>query len=166
MEERLEELESILSKELDIHNSLLEIGKEFSEAIKENNIELIRKKTTEQDEHICSIERLEEARNDCCRSISGQSGSIWDSVRFSHILDIAPVSWKKRLATLQTSLKSIIQELASINTSNRILLEEADRIIGKTLTCFYQSEKASVSYSQYGKASVKHSEFRYYNNVI
>lgn len=166
MEKRLEELESILSKELDLHNSLLEVTKEFSEAIKVNNIELIRKKTTEQDEHICSIERLEESRNDCCKSILGQSDSTSNNVKFSYILDTIPASWKNRLSTLQRSLKSTIQELTSINTSNRILLEEADRMIGKTLTYFNQSEKASVSYGQYGKASAKHPEFRYYNNVI
>lgn len=166
MEKRLEELESILSKEIDLHNSLLEVTKEFNAAIKINNIELIRKKTTEQDEHICSIERLEESRNDCCKSILGESDPASGSVKFSHILDTIPASWKNRLSTLHRSLKSIIQELASINTSNRILLEEADRMIGKTLTFFNQSEKPNVSYGQYGRASVKHPEFRYYNNVI
>ncbi|HEX2958131.1 MAG TPA: flagellar protein FlgN [Chitinispirillaceae bacterium] len=166
MEKNLEELESIMKQEIDLHNSLLVVAREFNTAIKENDLELIRKKTTEQDEHICSIERLEDSRQECCRSLSDQLNLEAKSVKFSHIIDFLPSSWKNRLTRVHSSLKSIIGELTSINTSNRILLEEADRIIGKTLTYFTQPPKVNNSYSNQGKIPQNRNEFIFYNNVI
>jgi hypothetical protein len=166
MEKQLEELELLLSQELDLHNSLLNVTKEFNGAIKENNLDLIRKKTTEQDEHICSIERLEESRKECCKSILGQLNSTIFNAKFTYILERLPDNWKTKLMKLHASLKSVIQELTSINTSNRILLEEADRMIGKTLAYFTQSRTTLYSYSQQGKVPVKQSGFTLYNNVI
>ncbi len=167
MEKNLEELESIMKQEIDIHYSLLTVAREFNSAIKENDLELIRKKTLEQDEHICSIERLENSRQECCESLSSQLNLTMKSIKLSNIIDLLPQSWKKRLQQIHSSLKSIINELTSINTSNRILLEEADRIIGKTLTYFTQPPKVAASYSNQGKIPAqKRNEFIFYNNVI
>lgn len=167
MEKNLEELESIMKQEIDLHNSLLAVVKEFNTAIKENDLEMIRKKTFEQDEHICTIERLEDSRQECCKSLSGKLNLTTTTVKLNHLIDFLPLSWKTRLSQVHSSLKSIISELTSINTSNRILLEEADRIIGKTLTYIVQPPKVNNSYSNLGKIPAqKRNEFIFYNNVI
>jgi flagellar biosynthesis/type III secretory pathway chaperone len=166
MEKQIQELESILKQELDLHNSLLHVAKEFNGAIKENDIELIRRKTTEQDEHICSIERLEESRNICCKSFLSQFNIAINNIKLTQIIDKLPDSWKTRLSQLHSSLKAVILELSNINSSNRILLEEADRIIGKTLTYIIKPVKSHCSYSQQGKVPVKPSDFTFYNNII
>jgi hypothetical protein len=166
MENQIQELESILKQELDLHNSLLHVAKEFNGAIKENDIEMIQKKTTEQDEHICSIERLEESRNNCCKALHQQFNIAINNIKLTHIIDKMPENWKSRLAQLHSSLKAVIQELSFINSSNRILLEEADRIIGKTLTYIIKPVNPHYSYSQQGKVPVKRSEFTFYNNII
>lgn len=167
MEKNLEELESIMNQEIDLHHSLLGVAREFNAAIKENDLEQIRKKTLEQDEHICSIERLEDSRQECCKSLSCQLDLSSKSVKLNHIIDILPSAWKSRLSHIHISLKSIINELTSINTSNRILLEEADRIIEKTFTYFTQPQKQSNAYSNQGKIpSQKRNEYIFYNNVV
>jgi hypothetical protein len=167
MEKNLEELESIMQQEIDLHNSLLGVAREFNVAIKENDLELIRKKTIEQDEHICSIERLEESRQECCKSLSSQLNMVSKTIKLNYLIDLLPQSWKSRLSKVHTSLKSIINELTSINTSNRILLEEADRIIGKTLSYCIKPTKVNSSYSNQGKIpDQKSNEFIFYNNVI
>jgi hypothetical protein len=167
MEKNLEELESIMKQEIDLHNSLLVVAREFNVAIKENDIELIRKKTLEQDEHICSIERLEDSRQECCESLSSKLNFATKTIKLKSIIDFLPPSWKNRLSQMHSSLKSIIGELTTINTSNRILLEEADRIIGKTLTYFIQPPKVKTSYSNQGKIPAqKRNDFIFYNNVV
>lgn len=167
MEKNLEELESIMKQEIDLHNSLLGVAREFNVAIKDNDLELIRKKTIEQDEHICSIERLEESRQECCKSLSSQLNLVTKTIKLNLIIDFLPQSWKSRLSKVHSSLKSIISELTSINTSNRILLEEADRIIGKTLSYCIKPTKVNTSYSSQGKIpNQKSNEFIFYNNVI
>jgi flagellar biosynthesis/type III secretory pathway chaperone len=167
MEKNLEELESIMKQEIDLHNSLLGVAREFNVAIKENDLELIRKKTIEQDEHICTIERLEESRQECCKSLSSQFNITSKAIKLNHIIDFLPPSWKNRLSQVHSSLKSIISELASLNTSNRILLEEADRIIGKTLSYCIKPSKVNNSYSNQGKIpNQKSNDFIFYNNVI
>lgn len=167
MEKSLEELESIMNQEIDLHNTLLDVAREFNIAIKENDLEQIRKKTTEQDEHICSIERLEDSRQECCKSLSGKLNLTSKDVKLNHIIEILPSAWKNRLSQIHISLKSIINELTSINTSNRILLEEAERIVEKTFNYFTQPQKTNSAYSNQGKIPAqKRNEFIFYNNVV
>ena len=166
MENNLHELESILKQELDIHNDLYETALLFNGAIKKNNIDLMQQHTIEQDEKICLIERLEETRKNCCMALSNSFDPPIKVFKLSAFIDSISPEWKEKLSHLHISLKSTINRLTKINTSNRILLEEANTIINKTFDMIRYSQDHLQSYSSQGKIAKQRSGCALYHNVI
>jgi flagellar biosynthesis/type III secretory pathway chaperone len=166
MDKELQELESILKSELELHDALCETARLFNDAIRSNDLALMQKHILEQDEKICKIEHLEESRITCCSELSKNIVSPAKDAKMSAIIDAISPDWKKRLSPLQSSLKSVINKLSKINTSNRILLEEANTIINKTFDMIRHSQDHLQSYSAQGKIPARRSGCALYNNVV
>ena len=166
MDKELQELESILKSELELHNALCETARLFNDAIKGNDLALMQKHIFEQDEKICKIEHLEESRITCISELSKKIVPPERDLKMNAVLEVISPDWKNRLAPLQSSLKSTINKLSKINTSNRILLEEANLIITKTFEMIRHSQDHLQSYSARGKIPVRRSGCALYNNVV
>ena len=147
MESALVELEEILSREATVHDSLLQTAREFNKALRESDLAAIQQHTNSQDEQTFAIEQLEEQRIECLGTLSQALGLHTAHPGMQTVLEIIPQTWRERLSHIHASLKQKITDLAQINTSNQILIEDALTILNSTFTALRQP---SEKFSQYG----------------
>ncbi|MBN1306374.1 MAG: flagellar export chaperone FlgN [Chitinispirillaceae bacterium] len=152
MENNLEKLEKVLISELDAHTSLLRSGYEFNIAIREENIDKIDRQRAIQDETICRIEKLEEQRVACCTLLARSLGIVKKPLRLAMLFEKMERPWRERLETVQQSLKEKINELSNISGSNRILIEEGLRMVGKTFSLLQQAGRKYAAYGERGQS--------------
>ncbi|NLG16917.1 MAG: flagellar protein FlgN [Fibrobacter sp.] len=152
MEKSLQELEQILSREVEVHSSMIQTAGAFNKAIKGNDLPALQQHSADQDRQICQIEKLEERRVECVNELSGSLGLTPAASRLQLMLEKLPEQWRPRFATVHTALKQKIAELSRLNTSNRILIEEALGTIGNTFSFLQQSNGKYAQYGARGKA--------------
>ena len=151
MEKPLEELEQILSRELEIHVSLVQTANDLNKAIKESNLTALQQHTLDQDNKICQIEKLEEKRIQCILNLSNLLGLAQVPSKLAIILEKLPGQWRERLSNIHSILKQKIGDLVKINTSNRILMQEALGMISGTLALFQGTNSKFAQYGIKGK---------------
>jgi len=151
MENLLEKIEDVLIAEVEVHTSMISSSHQFNEAIKSGEHESINKQRIVNDDAVCTLEKLEEKRTDYCSEAAGRLGIFRKPLKLSMLLEKIPAEWKKRLEHQQQVLKLKIAELTSINTSNRILLEEGLKVIGATFTCIKKTESRFAGYGNRGQ---------------
>lgn len=146
MEKMYDELEKILSCELEIHNSLIETATAFNKSIKEDNLPDIQTYTTRHDQQICQIEKLEEQRIQYCVLIGKKLGLKSKEPKLAALIEQAPVGRINKLSILHINLKKKIDDLSKVTISNRVLLENALNIINNTFSFLQQTQKKYVPY--------------------
>jgi flagellar biosynthesis/type III secretory pathway chaperone len=147
MEKSLQELEHILSREVEIHSSMVETAEAFNKAIKENDLTALQQHSSEQEKQIYQIEKLEEQRVECFKTISSFLGLPAAVSKLHQIIEKLPEQWRQKFSSIHTSLKQKINDLSKLNTSNQILIEEAIGFIGNTFSFLQQ---ANGKFAQYG----------------
>jgi hypothetical protein len=151
MENRFDELAALLDSELKIQSELIENAENFNKAIKENDLFSMQLNSSKHDTQICLLEKIEESRIACCRELSKNLGFVTTEPKLASLIDKAPEQTGKQLLKLQKSLKEGINSLSKINTSNRILLEEALNMISATFSIIHQSSKRYNPYGAKGR---------------
>ena len=149
MENTLEQLEQVLTSELDVHDAFLVSARQFNKAIREQDLAGIDRERGVHDATVCRIEKLEGERMSCCRVLAQSLGVRRDPVKLNVLLEKLPAQWRERLGRLQDALKTRIAELSKLSTSNRILLEEGLRVVHAT--CSFVRQSAGSRYAPYGK---------------
>lgn len=151
MEKLLEKLELILKSECDLHEELLGTANLFNDAIKKNDLAAIQKFTTQHDEQVYQIAKLEEQRIECATNLARELSLSVETPKMAAVLEKVPPEWHQRLSTVQSKLKEQISELTRINTSNRILLEESLHFINSNIVMFQKSSIRNNNYGDNGK---------------
>jgi hypothetical protein len=141
-----EELYSILKIENDIHENLLDIAIKLNKSIKDDDLLLIQQYTIQHDEVICNLEKIEERRQSVCQLIQSSLNLNTKALKLNSIIDKTPSDLKTDLRNIHSSLKNKIEHLASITTSNNILLESALKIVNKTFSFIQQSQNRFQPY--------------------
>ncbi|MCX7725287.1 MAG: hypothetical protein N2053_00410 [Chitinispirillaceae bacterium] len=162
MEKILEKLEFVLNKEEESHLSFLKLAKELNKALRENNITEIERLRKLYDESICYIEKLEEERLSCCVTLKELLGIKTSQINISTLINLVPEKWKQKFFTIKNNMKKIIDELASITTSNRILIEEGIKVMNASILNIY---KLNNRYSCY-KRSGKNERNYFFNGIL
>ena len=164
-----EELESILVKECEMHELLLDAATGVNVAIKKNDLNTIQKHTGFLDDQVFQIEQIEARRIECCGKLSSAIGIPGKKVRLGAIIEKAPPLFREKLKALQAALKNALAKIAKIMVSNRILIEEGLRMVQGQFAIIMQSASGS-QYQQYqrkgGRSAPKHSSNRLFNQTI
>jgi hypothetical protein len=166
MEKMYDELEKILSCELEIQNSLIETATAFNKSIKEDNLSDIQTYTTRHDQQICQIEKLEEQRIQYCVLIGKKLGLKSKEPKLAVLIEQAPVGRKNRLSILHANLKKKIDDLSKVTISNRVLLENALNIINNTFSFLQQTQKKYVPYGSKNKGNLAYQGHTLINRTV
>lgn len=166
MEQLYTELERILHNEVEIHAALVETAQAFNKSLRDNNIPEIHSFTQRQDEQICQIEKLEEQRIEYSLLIAKKLGIKTKDPKLANLIEHAPSSLKQHLISLHTTLKKEISDLAKLNVSNQLLLENAMSIINCTFAFIKQSQKKFQPYGATRKASSTYNAFTMFNRTV
>ena len=149
-------LESVLAREYEAHEELLGAAERLGSAVKESNLETLRKCTAGLDEQVSLVARLDDERAACCTSLSaalGLEGS--GTVRLGAIIDRAPQTLRDRLRSLHASFKAMLRKVSCVTGADRILLEEGLRHVRGRLRIAMQSPVRFVHYRKGGARSAE-----------
>jgi len=166
MEKMYDELERILSCELDIHNAIVETAGALNKSIRENTLTDIQAYTLRHDEQICQIEKLEARRLEYCSLIGKRLGLKIKMPKLASLIEHAPVQFKSRLTDLHVSLKKKITELSRLTVSNQLLLENAINVISCTFTFIKDSQKKYTPYSSKKKGASPYQAYSLINRTV
>ena len=155
MDKQFEELKSILTDELTIHNELVKTAKEMSNAIKEKNVDLVQMLTGKYDNFIWQVELLEVRRLELCDRITKTVKPQNHHMNLQNLIFIMPKEERKPFTELRASLKGKIDELVRINISNRLLLNESLKAINKNFELFSQIQMKFNGYKKSGTMDKK-----------
>lgn len=145
-----EELQTILAREYEAHEQLLSAATEVNSAIKKNDLAALQKHTSNLDEQVFQIERIEERRVECCGSISQSIGVPAGNVRLATIVEKAPPLLREKLAQLQTALKNALAKIAQLTVSNRVLIEAGLAMVQGQFAIIMQSGARFTHYEHKG----------------
>jgi hypothetical protein len=132
MNSLIEQLVTVLEKELETHRLLIAAAHDMNDAVKNNALSLIQAAARRCDDYTCSITMLEEKRlhlsDGICRKTIGKA----PHASLLRVVDEVPVPWKKSIADLRAKLQAAIGDLSKINFANKVLLTESLSAIQKT----------------------------------
>lgn len=158
MEKQFDELKSILADELTIHNEVVKTASEMNDAIKEKKVDSVQMFAARYDTYIGQIETLEVRRLELCDAIARALKPQSHHMNLQNLITIMPKELQESFSELRTSLKSKIDELVRINTSNQLLLNESLEVIKKNFDLVSQFQNKFAGYKQSGtmdKTTVK-----------
>jgi flagellar biosynthesis/type III secretory pathway chaperone len=159
MDQLLDSLTTILENEVQLHDDLIRSAGNINKTIRESDLDGLQKNTTQYDEQICVLEKLEEKRLEHCRQLGRNAGMeeerIRQAVPLNALMEHLPQENRLKLETIRAHLRSKMQELSKVNTSNKILIEESLSAITSTFSIIRKSAERFAGYGQKGNMAVK-----------
>ncbi len=150
MDKFFEELKIVLSDELKIHSDCVQTATDMNTAIKKKEVEKVQRLTDQFDTLIGQIETIEIRRLELCDSITKALRPEHRHMNLQNIITLVPEKEQESFTEIRSSLKKKITELARINTSNQLLLNESLVAIGMNFKLIAQSHHVDTGYKQTG----------------
>jgi len=160
------ELIQLLSQENDVHKSLIEIAKNINKSARAKNTDALQQSCKIYDEHICSLERIEDRRIDVCEHLQAMLGDKAPSGRLITLAEFCEPSQKKRLLEQKAVLTKLITELKAINTSNTVLFREALGEISASVDMIRSASQPKNGYRHKGDFKPAKNGVSIFNKVI
>lgn len=155
MIKEFDELKDIITELLQVHSQLIITAKEMNIALKSEDLFNVHKFSIRFDKQITVIEKLETKRLDICDRISLQKNWPTRHINLDSVITFMPVDIRKDFWEIKNSLKNKINELSGINTSNKILINEALASIEKNFEIISQHSNTPAGYERNGNSDVR-----------
>lgn len=159
-----QELDAILAEENEAHQRLLDAAAHVNSAIRESDVETLRKRSTVLDQRIVEVQRIEERRTECCKALSFSLGLGSGAVRLARLIEKAPPALREKCVRSRASLQSVLEKIARITVANRILLEEGLRIAHGRLRTIMRPDGRFAQYAGHGRRAAPDSAFHPFIN--
>lgn len=123
----IQELISVLTKELQIYEDLIPIVSEKAKVIINNNLESLQKITEQEQEAIDRVTVLEKKRSEVIVNIGIILSRDAADIKLKDIIKVLDNSPEEQqeLSRLHDNLKRTVQRLADINLQNKSLIEQS-----------------------------------------
>lgn len=166
MTAQLDELATVLTKELDFHATLITAALAMNQAITKRSLDEIQKAARCYDQCTCGIQELEEQRLRLSDTICNFPAKTAGHASLLRVIECVPPEQKQRLTTLRAALKDAINKLSKINYSNQVLLTESLKTIAKIFDYIATQDKRNPSgYRRRGAKEKKRSGATIFNTV-
>ncbi len=140
----LKELIRVLGIEKKLYLELTDMAKEKQKVIINNNIEQLANYLTQEQDLIADIENVEKERRQAVIGLCTELDMPDKELSFTKLRELLDESAKSKLDQFKESLLEVLEELHSVNETNRILIEEAMRINDFTLRLLTQAAMPST----------------------
>lgn len=132
-----------LDKLVKLHQSLHEVAKKKTEAIKIGDMDALKHIMKDEQAHIMSIQKLEEARVAISKRMvpTIPDPTVMDCVKLLDLQDAEKVS------EIANHLKEIIMNLAETNSLNQQLLQQSMQFVNVSLNLLKPTQK-SINYGK------------------
>jgi|TergutMp193P3_1026864.scaffolds.fasta_scaffold18929_4 flagellar biosynthesis/type III secretory pathway chaperone len=160
------ELIQLLTQENDVHKHLIAVANDINKSTRAKNIEAIQQNCKIYDEHICSLERIEERRIEVCERLQNALSGKAPSGRLITLAEFCEPEQKKRLLEQKAALTKLVTELKAVNTSNTVLFREALGEINASVNIIRTSAQPKNGYRHKGDFKPAKSGRSIFNEVI
>ncbi len=143
--DKLCELLSALEKK---YNLFKELAEEKQEHLVENDLVALNEVVEKEEKVMKSIEELEDRRSELTDKLAEMTGE--DEINVSTILEFISGSRRRRLANLQETLQSLLEDVSRLNDQNRQLLLDAMKFNEFSLKLMMQGAGEDGIYSADG----------------
>lgn len=139
-----------LDKEIKLHEKLVSTASSINVALLKDQVEDVKNNSQSYEELMYEVEKCEDRRKEICFSIAENVG-LQPQSRLKDFIDKAEPKFSTRLQEQHSLLKKIMNELAKINTSNKVLLEVALDAVNNTFSMIAKAgTKKETTYSKIG----------------
>jgi FlgN protein len=166
MNNLIEQLITVLEKELEMHRLLIAAAHEMHDAIINSTVEKVQAASRRYDCCITSIADMEEKRLELGDAICRSTLGNLPHASLLKVIDTAPPEWKNIITGLRVKLKAEINDLSKINYANQVLLTESLRAIQKTFEMIMTVRSSRLSgYKKHGKKDIPRSTLTIVNRI-
>ncbi|MCM8773426.1 MAG: flagellar protein FlgN [Candidatus Omnitrophica bacterium] len=152
LEEIKDDLVKLLNDELNLYKKILELSKEKTKIILENNLEKLKDIDSRINEEIEKIYPLEETREKIISKIGEKQRLPSSQINLSFLSSLwGETSFKK----LQEEFASLLGELKEINQRNNLLIKQAQSVLSFISGSLYSIMELPFSYNDDGKIEIK-----------
>ena len=150
VKENMEDIQTILQKELVVYKKILFLLKKEKKAIASLSLEELIKLNKEKENLLLEIKILEESRNEVLDRIATKLNIAKEDLTLSKLVSTLDFSQTKKLKILQEELISIASSIQTINNTNSLLLKESIQFVQNSIS-FLRSFISSELYLNTGK---------------
>jgi len=140
MDEIIEQLLQVCSREIDAFNQLLQTLHQKQRAIVEGEIERLKQHVSQENEIIARTRELEADRLAVTRELARRLSLENLNPRLSEIVEQVEEKYAQRLREQRNLLRSIVEKIQTLNQSNQFLLSYSLQFIDNSLKMLLQSE--------------------------
>lgn len=164
MEAHISELYELLENERTVHEQLCELARAMNGALKANKAAEVQTISARYDELVCRLEQLEENRVVICDAVAKTLNAGSRHLTLPKVIEALPEERRGAFVELRARLRERMRELARINTSNQVLLNEALTDISRTVEMLAVSRNTFTPY-QRGKKQQEAARRPLFNRV-
>jgi flagellar biosynthesis/type III secretory pathway chaperone len=123
----------LLTKQLKLNKSLLQIAQQKTDILKTGDIKVLNTMMKDEQTHIAAINQLEQVRKKEAVMLLGGHPMQWNEPTLSDLLDIVNEEEREKLQTLQKELVKCIHQLKERNALNQELIMQSMQFINLNL---------------------------------
>ena len=127
-EQLLKQLIEILKKEYQEYEKLLSLAEQKKESLIENDVDRLSNLIDTEEEVLTTISDYDNQRDKLVYTLSQELEIDHQEINYSELIDHIPEEWVKKLEPVRDKLLTIIDELHTINESNKMLIDEAIKL--------------------------------------
>lgn len=151
MEAIIEELVRIMAKEAEAFNQLLSTLHEKQRAIVEGEIEQLNKSVQDESKLARETKALEVERMARTRELAQKLELENLNPRLTEIIEKVEKRYAQRLREQRDLLRSLVEEIHTLNQSNQFLLNHSLKFIEKTMEILLNGSDKTALYKKDGK---------------
>ncbi len=165
MDQIIEELISVCSREIDAFNRLLSTLHQKQRAIVEGEIDRLKRSMEEEEHLIQETQTLEKERVQRTRDLAEALSLKRLNPRLSEIIDKVETTYAQRLQEQRNLLLSIVERIQNLNQSNQFLLNYSLQFIDNSMRMLFHGQESPV-YKKDGKMQAQNQEARLVDHRI
>ena len=146
----LEELSSVLEREVGCYEDLIESARSEQQALIRGKLEELKLAIEAQELLIGSTKALEETRRQIGRVVAERLGLSNGDLTLTRLIELGHDDESGRIAALRDKVRHVVQELDRLNAGNAQLINSSIDFVNQTMWVLLQPRAAKPTYSPDG----------------
>lgn len=151
----LQQLISVLQKEIELHNQLLKLAQEKEMAIINNQISLLQEVTKKEAQVIEGIKEQEQARIEVINQLARYFEISTKDLTMSKLVALIDAEMSGEFKKLHKEIVSLIDKLRRVNERNNSLIKTSLELISYSMNLFINLSAGEAVYNPKGKLAKK-----------
>ncbi len=150
MNELLDELSSVLEREVNCYQELIQSARAEQQALIRGKLQELKLAIEAQELLIASTKALEETRRQIGRTLAGRLGVSNGDLTLTRLIELGYDDEAGRITALRDKVRQVVRELDRLNAGNAQLINSSIEFINQTMWVLLQPRTGKTTYSPEG----------------